>query len=65
MFSTKYQDFRAGLIHVCQSHANWESTTLSPIFQAAANLHPPADNLSDSFGSKTGDHIDMPLTNPT
>lgn len=66
MFSTKYQDFRARVvIHAGQSHANWENATLPPIFQAAANLHPPAENLSDSFGSKTGDHIYMPFTNPT
>lgn len=65
MSSTKYQDFRTRVIHECQSPADWEGATLPPIYQSAANLHPTAENLSDTFGGKTGDHIYMRLTNPT
>jgi O-acetylhomoserine (thiol)-lyase len=65
MSSAKYQDFRTRVIHECQSPADWAGATLPPIYQSAANLHPTAENLSDTFGGKTGDHIYMRLTNPT
>ena len=65
MSSAKYQDFRTRVIHECQSPADWEGSTLAPIHQSAANRHPTAENLSDTFGGKTGDHIYMRLTNPT
>ena len=65
MPSEKSQDFRTRVIHECQSPADWEGATLPPIYQSAANVHPTAENLSDTFGGKTGDHIYMRLTNPT
>jgi O-acetylhomoserine (thiol)-lyase len=65
MPSKKSHDFRTRVIHECQSPADWQGATLPPIYQSAANLHPTAENLSDTFGGKTGDHIYMRLTNPT
>lgn len=65
MLPVKYQDFRTRVIHEGQSPADWEGGTLPPIYQSAANLHQTAENLSDTFGGKTGDHIYMRLTNPT
>ncbi len=65
MSSAKYQDFRTRVIHECQSPADWGGATLPPIYQSAANLHQTAENLSDTFAGKTGDHIYMRLTNPT
>ncbi|MDF1578929.1 MAG: aminotransferase class I/II-fold pyridoxal phosphate-dependent enzyme [Desulfurivibrionaceae bacterium] len=65
MSSTKYQDFRTRVLHEGQSPADWQGSTLPPIHQSAANRHPTAENLSDTFGGKTGDHIYMRLTNPT
>ena len=65
MPSEKRQDFRTRVIHECQSPADWEGATLPPIYQSAANVHQTAENLSDTFGGKTGDHIYMRLTNPT
>ena len=57
MSSAKYQDFRTRVIHDCQSPADWEGSTLAPIHQSAANRHPTAENLSDTFGGKTGDQF--------
>lgn len=65
MSSAKYQDFRTRVIHEGQSPADWGGATLPPIYQSAANLHQTAENLSDTFAGKTGDHIYMRLTNPT
>ncbi|MEN8136515.1 MAG: aminotransferase class I/II-fold pyridoxal phosphate-dependent enzyme [Thermodesulfobacteriota bacterium] len=65
MSSAKYQDFRTRVIHECQSPADWGGATLPPIYQSAANFHQTAENLSNSFAGKTGDHIYMRLTNPT
>ena len=65
MSRAKYQDFRTRVIHECQSPADWEGATLPPIYQSAANLHQTAENLSNTFGGKTSDHIYMRLTNPT
>jgi O-acetylhomoserine (thiol)-lyase len=65
MSSAKYQDFRTRVLHEGQSPSDWQGSTLPPIHQSAANCHPTAENLSDTFGGKTGDHIYMRLTNPT
>lgn len=65
MSSAKYQDFHTRVIHECQSPDDWQGATLPPIYQSAANLHHTAENLSDTFAGKTGDHIYMRLTNPT
>lgn len=58
-------DFRTRVIHECLTPADWQGSTLPPIYQSAANVHPTAENLSATFGGKTGDHIYMRLTNPT
>jgi O-acetylhomoserine (thiol)-lyase len=65
MSSEKHLDFRTRVIHECQSPSDWDGATLPPIYQSAANVHQTAENLSDTFGGKTGDHIYMRLTNPT
>ncbi len=65
MSSKKYQDFQTRVIHECQSPADWQGATLPPIYQSTANVHQTAENLSDTFGGKTADHIYMRLTNPT
>lgn len=61
----KKPDFRTRVIHEGQSPADWQGSTLPPIYQSASNVHPTAENLSATFGGKTGDHIYMRLTNPT
>ena len=58
-------DFRSRVIHECLSPADWQGSTLPPIYQSASNIHPTAENLSDTFAGKTGEHIYMRLTNPT
>ncbi|MBU0482416.1 MAG: aminotransferase class I/II-fold pyridoxal phosphate-dependent enzyme [Proteobacteria bacterium] len=58
-------DFATRVIHAGQKPADWEGATLPPIFQSASHAHPTAENLSDTFGGKTRDHIYMRLTNPT
>jgi O-acetylhomoserine (thiol)-lyase len=45
--------------------AEWQGATLPPICQSAAHRHETAENLSQTFGGKTTDHIYMRLTNPT
>jgi O-acetylhomoserine (thiol)-lyase len=61
----KDQHFNTRVIHAGQSPDKWEGSTLPPIFQTAAHAHPTAENLSQTFGGKTTDHIYMRLTNPT
>lgn len=65
MSPAKYQDFRTRVLHECQTPLDWEGATLPPIYQSAANVHQTAENLSNTFAGKTGDHIYMRLTNPT
>lgn len=57
--------FNTRVIHASQSPDKWEGATLPPIFQTASHRHVTAENLSDTFGGKTTDHIYMRLTNPT
>lgn len=57
--------FHTRVIHEGQSPSEWSGATLPPIFQVASHTHPTAENLSDTFGGKTADHIYMRLTNPT
>ena len=61
----KDKDFNTMVIHAGQSPDKWEGATLPPIFQTAAHSHPTAENMSQTFGGKTTDHIYMRLTNPT
>ncbi len=65
MASNKNQHFNTRVIHAGQSPDKWEGSTLPPIFQTASHNHPTAENLSQTFGGKTTDHIYMRLTNPT
>lgn len=58
-------DFSTRVIHANQSPEGWQGATLPPIFQTASHAHPTAENLSQTFGGKTTDHIYMRLTNPT
>ncbi|MFP3982561.1 MAG: O-acetylhomoserine aminocarboxypropyltransferase/cysteine synthase family protein [Desulfurivibrionaceae bacterium] len=57
--------FDTRVIHDCLHPENWQGSTLPPIYQCASHRHATAENLSDTFGGKTGDHIYMRLTNPT
>ena len=61
----KNQHFNTRVIHAGQSPDKWEGSTLPPIFQTASHAHLTAENLSQTFGGKTTDHIYMRLTNPT
>jgi O-acetylhomoserine (thiol)-lyase len=61
----KEKHFNTRVIHAEQSPEKWEGSTLPPIFQTASHAHPTAENLSQTFGGKTTDHIYMRLTNPT
>jgi len=61
----KEKHFNTRVIHTGLSPEKWEGSTLPPIFQTAAHVHPTAENLSLTFGGKTTDHIYMRLTNPT
>ncbi|NTV14334.1 MAG: O-acetylhomoserine aminocarboxypropyltransferase/cysteine synthase [Desulfobulbaceae bacterium] len=57
--------FNTRVIHEGMTPAEWGGATLPPISQAAAHRHETAENLSQTFGGKTSDHIYMRLTNPT
>ena len=61
----KDKHFNTRVIHAGQSPGEWDGSTLPPIFQSASHAHPTAENLSQTFGGKTTDHIYMRLTNPT
>ena len=61
----KDHHFNTRVIHAGQSPDKWTGSTLPPIFQTASHAHPTAENLSQTFGGKTTDHIYMRLTNPT
>lgn len=57
--------FNSRVIHEGMTPAEWQGSTLPPICQSAAHRHETAENLSQTFGGKTADHIYMRLTNPT
>lgn len=57
--------FHTQVIHAGQKTNNWQGATLPPIFQNASHVHETAENLSETFGGRTTDHIYMRLTNPT
>ena len=61
----KDHHFNTRVIHAGISPEKWEGSTLPPIFQTASHVHHTAENLSETFGGKTTDHIYMRLTNPT
>jgi len=65
MSPKKEQHFNTRVIHQGMHPEKWEGSTLPPIFQTASHAHLTAENLSQSFGGKTTDHIYMRLTNPT
>ncbi|MGW8288487.1 MAG: aminotransferase class I/II-fold pyridoxal phosphate-dependent enzyme, partial [Desulfobulbales bacterium] len=65
MAEKKDQHFNTQVIHAGQNPEKWEGSTLPPIFQTASHVHRTAENLSQTFGGKTTDHIYMRLTNPT
>lgn len=65
MTQKKVHHFNTKVIHAGQSTEKWEGSTLPPIYQAASHVHQTAENLSQTFGGKTSDHIYMRLTNPT
>ena len=65
MSQKKSKHFNTRVIHAGQTPDKWEGSTLPPIFQTASHLHQTAENLSNTFGGKTSDHIYMRLTNPT
>jgi O-acetylhomoserine (thiol)-lyase len=65
MSQKKLNHFNTKVIHAGQTPDKWEGATLPPIFQTASHQHQTAENLSDTFGGKTTDHIYMRLTNPT
>ena len=57
--------FSTRVIHEGLTPGEWQGATLPPISQSAAHRHETAENLSNTFGGKTTDHIYMRLTNPT
>jgi O-acetylhomoserine (thiol)-lyase len=57
--------FHTKVLHSSQTPELWEGATLPPISQTASHRHATAENLRDTFGGKTADHIYMRLTNPT
>lgn len=57
--------FSTRVVHEGMTPAEWQGATLPPICQSAAHRHETAENLSQTFGGKTTDHIYMRLTNPT
>ncbi len=61
----KDQHFNTRVIHTALSPDKWEGSTLPPIYQTASHAHSTAENLSQTFGGKTTDHVYMRLTNPT
>jgi O-acetylhomoserine (thiol)-lyase len=65
MATKKDLHFNTKVIHAGQNPEKWEGSTLPPIFQTASHAHLTAENLSQTFGGKTTDHIYMRLTNPT
>ncbi len=65
MTSEKSWSFNTRVIHEGMTPNEWEGATLPPISQTASHLHQTAENLSQTFGGKTTDHIYMRLTNPT
>lgn len=65
MTQKKAYRFQTEVMHTAQSPKDWHGATLPPIFQTASHQHPTAENLSETFGGKTKDHIYMRLTNPT
>jgi len=65
MSQGKSTHFNTMVIHAGQTPDQWEGSTLPPIFQTASHQHQTAENLSNTFGGKTADHIYMRLTNPT
>lgn len=65
MTHKKERHFNTRVIHAGQSPEKWEGATMVPIFQTAAHAHPTAENLSQTFGGKTTDHVYLRLTNPT
>ena len=65
METNRYKRFHTKVIHTSQTPESWDGATLPPIAQTASHRHTTAENLSDTFGGKTADHIYMRLTNPT
>lgn len=59
------RDFATRAIHGGLHPEQWQGATMPPIYQTASHLHATAENLSETFAGKTGDHIYMRLTNPT
>lgn len=57
--------FNSRVVHEGMTPEEWQGATLPPICQSAAHRHETAENLSQTFGGKTTDHIYMRLTNPT
>ncbi|HSH12441.1 MAG TPA: aminotransferase class I/II-fold pyridoxal phosphate-dependent enzyme [Desulfurivibrionaceae bacterium] len=57
--------FSSRVVHEGMTPEEWQGATLPPICQSAAHRHETAENLSQTFGGKTTDHIYMRLTNPT
>lgn len=65
MPTEKKPHFSTRVVHEGMTPAEWQGATLPPICQSAAHRHETAENLSQTFGGKTTDHIYMRLTNPT
>jgi len=65
MAAEKTWAFNTRVIHEGMTPNEWEGATMPPISQTASHLHQTAENLSQTFGGKTTDHIYMRLTNPT
>lgn len=62
---TESLNFETRAIHEGIDGSAWEGGTTVPIYQSAANIHPTAESLSQTFAGQTSDHIYMRLSNPT
>lgn len=51
MIQKRNYRFNTLVIHASQSPEDWQGATLPPIFQTASNLHPTAENLSQTFAA--------------
>ena len=57
--------FETRAIHHGVKNSQWQGSTLPPIFQTAAHIHPTADSLTQGFLGQADDHVYMRLSNPT
>lgn len=65
MRQDKDYQFETLAIHASLTPERWQGSSLPPVYQTAAHVHPSAESLSRAFAGQTADHIYGRLTNPT